>query len=101
MRSPADTPSRWLVEERCLPTRQGGWSPAYRETNICQLKHSLVSQFGDEPVRTLSTFAIPMWLNALSQISKPPYLLVGHSWQAANPSHRWRICRRRSRYGLH
>jgi pimeloyl-ACP methyl ester carboxylesterase len=31
-------------------------------------------------VRTLSTFAIPMWLNALSQVSKPPYLLVGHSW---------------------
>jgi integrase len=58
---------RWFVEERYIPMRHGGWSPAYRQTNTYQLKHYLVSHFGDEPLRTLSTFAIQMWLNGMAE----------------------------------
>ena len=47
---------RWFVEERYIPMRQGKWSPAYRETNTYQLKHYLISQFGDQPLKALNTW---------------------------------------------
>jgi hypothetical protein len=53
---------RWFVEQRYIPMRQGGWSPAYKETNTYQLGHYLVSHFGDLPLRNLSTFEIQVWL---------------------------------------
>lgn len=58
---------RWFVEERYIPMRQGKWSPAYRRTNIYQLKHYLISQFGDLPLRALNTFSIQVWLNGMAE----------------------------------
>jgi len=58
---------RWFVGERYIPMRQGGWSPAYKKTNTYQLGHYLVSHFGDEPLRNLSTFSIQVWLNGLAE----------------------------------
>ena len=58
---------RWFVEERYIPMRQGKWSPAYRETNTYQLKHYLISQFGDLPLRALNTFNIQVWLNGMAE----------------------------------
>jgi hypothetical protein len=58
---------RWFVEERYIPMRQGKWSPAYRKTNTYQLKHYLVSQFGDWLLRKLNTFGIQVWLNGMAE----------------------------------
>lgn len=58
---------RWFVKERYIPMRQGGWSPAYKKTNTYQLDHYLVSQFGDLPLRNLSTFEIQVWLNGVAE----------------------------------
>jgi integrase len=58
---------RWFVEQRYIPMRQGGWSPAYKETNTYQLGHYLVSHFGDMPLRNLSTFEIQVWLNGIAE----------------------------------
>jgi integrase len=58
---------RWFVKERYIPMRQGGWSPAYKRTNTYQLEHYVVSHFGDEPMRNLSTFEIQVWLNGLAE----------------------------------
>ncbi len=58
---------RWFVQERYIPMRQGGWSPAYKKTNPYHLEHYLVSHFGDLPLRNLSTFAIQVWLNGLAE----------------------------------
>src|SRR5580658_2576236 len=58
---------RWFVEERYIPMRQGKWSPAYRETNTYQLKHYLISQFGDQPLKALNTFGIQVWLNGMAE----------------------------------
>ena len=57
---------RWFVEQRYIPMRQGGWSPAYKKTNTYQLGHYLVSHFGDQPLRNLSTFEIQVWLNGIA-----------------------------------
>ena len=58
---------RWIVNERYIPMRQGMWSPAFRKTNTYQLKHYLVSQFGDLPLRRLDAFGIQIWLNGLAE----------------------------------
>ena len=58
---------RWFVEERYIPMRQGKWSPAYRKTNTYQLKHYLISQFGDLPLRALNTFGLQVWLNGMAE----------------------------------
>jgi hypothetical protein len=31
----------WFVEERYIPMRQGGWSPAYKKINTYELEHYL------------------------------------------------------------
>src|ERR1700690_696984 len=58
---------RWFVNERYIPIRQGKWSPAYRKTNTYQLKHYLVSQFGDLPLRKLAACVIQIWLKGLAE----------------------------------
>jgi integrase len=57
---------RWFVNERYIPMRQGQWSPAYRKTNEYHLKHYLILQFGDLPLRKLDTFGIQVWLNGMA-----------------------------------
>jgi integrase len=42
-------------------------SPAYRKTNTYQLKHYLVSRFGDLPLRKLDAFGMQVWLNDLAR----------------------------------
>jgi hypothetical protein len=37
---------RWFVQERYIPMRQGGWSPAYKKTNTYEIEHYLISHFG-------------------------------------------------------
>ncbi len=57
---------RWFVEERYIPMRQGGWSPAYRKINTYEIKHYLVGHFGRIPLAQLGTFEIQVWLNNLA-----------------------------------
>jgi hypothetical protein len=56
---------RWFVKERCIPMRQGKWSPAYRKTNTYHLEHYLIGRFGDLPLSKLDAFQIQIWLNGL------------------------------------
>jgi integrase len=58
---------RWFVQERYIPMRQGGWSPAYKKTNTYEIEHYLVSHFGRVPLRELGTFEIQIWLNGLAE----------------------------------
>jgi hypothetical protein len=37
---------RWFVQERYIPMREGGWSPAYKKINTYELEHYLCSHFG-------------------------------------------------------
>jgi integrase len=56
---------RWFVKERYIPMRRGSWSPTYKKTNTYNLEHYLIGQFGEMPLRNLSTFEIQVWLNRL------------------------------------
>src|SRR5258708_28341234 len=46
--------------------REGEWSPAYKKSNTYELRHYLISHFGDLPLRKLDTFGIQIWLNQLA-----------------------------------
>ena len=47
-----------FVDERDIPMRQGGWSPAYRKINTYEIKHYLVGHFGRIPLAKLVSSCI-------------------------------------------
>jgi integrase-like protein len=57
---------RWFCEHRWLPTIEGGWSETTRRTNA-HLVRTILTQFGDKPLRDLDRVELQDWLNQLAR----------------------------------